>query len=110
MTKYCFALDLIDDPVMIAEYETYHKKLQPEIEKSIIDSGITQMEIYRIGNRLFMIMETEDNFSFEKKEQMDVSNPKVQVWEALMWKYQQALPMANNGEKWMLLKQIFKLA
>lgn len=109
MNKYCFALDLVDDPVMIEEYEIYHEKLHPEIEKSIKDAGILQMEIYRIGNRLFMIMETEDDFSFEKKDQMDAVNPKVQEWEALMWKYQQALPMARNGEKWMLMNCIFSL-
>ena len=63
----------------------------------------------RIGNRLFMIMETVDDFSFEEKAEMDANNPKVQEWENLMWKYQQALPMAKEGEKWLLMKQIFKL-
>ncbi|WP_435357444.1 L-rhamnose mutarotase [Emticicia sp. SJ17W-69] len=109
MKRYTFALDLVDDPKMIAEYEKYHEKISDEIAKSITDSGITQMEIFRIGNRLFMIMETEDDFSFEKKAEMDTNNPKVQEWENLMWKYQQALPMAKEGEKWLLMKQIFKL-
>jgi L-rhamnose mutarotase len=109
MKRYTLALDLVDDPTMIAEYEKYHEKISDDIAKSIIDSGITAMEIYRIGNRLFMIMETEDDFSFEKKAEMDANNPKVQVWENLMWKYQQSLPMAKDGEKWVLMKQIFKL-
>ena len=107
--RYCFALDLIDDPALIAEYEKYHEKLRPEIEESIRSAGITEMEIYRIGNRLFMIMETDESFSFEKKAAMDAANPKVQEWEALMWTYQQALPMAKPGEKWMLLNNIFTL-
>jgi L-rhamnose mutarotase len=109
MKRYTLALDLIDDPIMIAEYEKYHEKIRDEIAKSITDSGIAAMEIYRIGNRLFMIMETEDDFSFEKKAEMDANNPKVQEWENLMWKYQQALPMAKEGEKWVLMKPIFKL-
>lgn len=109
MKRFTFALDLVDDPTMIAEYEKYHEKIRDEIAKSITDSGITAMEIYRLGNRLFMIMETEDHFSFEKKAEMDANNPKVQEWENLMWKYQQALPMAKDGEKWILMKQIFKL-
>jgi L-rhamnose mutarotase len=109
MKKYCLAVDLVDDPVMIAEYEVYHKKARPEIEKSILDSGITQMEIYRLGERLFMIMETEDEFSFENKAQMDASNPQVQEWEQLMWKYQKALPSAKPGEKWVLMDKIFAL-
>ncbi|GGB88962.1 L-rhamnose mutarotase [Dyadobacter sediminis] len=109
MKKYCLAVDLVDDPVMIAEYEAFHKQIRPEIEKSIKDAGITRMDIFRLENRLFMIMEAEDDFSFEKKAQMDASNPKVQEWEQLMWKYQQALPSAKPGEKWILMKQIFAL-
>ncbi|MBD0287188.1 MAG: L-rhamnose mutarotase, partial [Flavisolibacter sp.] len=69
MKRYCLALDLVDDPLLIAEYEHWHKSENgwPEIKKSILDSGITNMEIYRTGNRLFMIMETDDAFSFERK-------------------------------------------
>lgn len=107
--RYCLALDLIDDPKLIADYEQYHKKLRPEIEASIRESGITEMEIYRIGNRLFMIMETDETFSFEAKAAADAANPKVQEWEALMWTYQQALPMAKPGEKWVIMDQIFKM-
>ena len=103
------AVDLVNNPEMIAEYEAYHKKIRPEIEKSIRDAGVTQMEIYRIENHLFMIMETEDDFSFEVKAKMDAENPKVQVWEALMGKYQQGLPSAKEGEKWILMKKIFAM-
>lgn len=109
MPRYCLALDLKDDPALIAEYEKYHEKIRPEIAESITDSGITQMEIYRIGNRLFMIMETTDDFSFEEKAAADAANPKVQEWENLMWHYQQSLPMAKEGEKWVIMKNIFKL-
>ena len=110
MKRYCLALDLIDDPVLIAEYEDHHKNVSKEINSSIKDSGITDMELYRVGNRLFMIIETEDDFSFEKKNEMDSSNPRVQEWEQLMWKYQQALPTAKVGEKWILMERIYKLA
>lgn len=109
MTRYCLALDLKDDPQLIAEYEEYHKAVWPEIKKSITDSGIVQMEIYRAGNRLFMIMETEEGFSFEKKNEMDMANSKVQEWETLMWKYQQALPFAKPGEKWVMMERIYEL-
>ena len=43
----------------------------------------------------------------KKKALMDTSNEKVQIWENLMWQYQQALPMAKEGEKWLLMKQIY---
>jgi len=107
MKRYCLALDLVDDEQLIAEYENYHKAVSPDIIQSIHDSGITKMEIFRAGNRLFMIMETADDFNFDKKAAMDAANPKVQEWENLMWKYQQAIPAAKPGEKWVVMKQIF---
>ena len=111
MKRYCMALDLVDDPSLIAEYENWHKAENgwPEIKKSILDTNITKMEIYRTGNRLFMIMEAEDSFSFETKNAMDAGNPKVQEWERLMWKFQQPLPWAKEGEKWVLMDKIFEL-
>lgn len=107
--RYCLALDLKDDPAMIAEYERYHERLRPAIEASIRDSGITVMDIFRTGNRLFMIMETNDTFSFEAKAAADAANPAVQEWEQLMWTFQQALPWAKPDEKWVIMKQIFSL-
>jgi L-rhamnose mutarotase len=56
-----------------------------------------------------MIMETDDSFSFERKAAMDTGNPKVQEWEQLMWKFQQPLPWAKEGEKWILMDKIFDL-
>jgi L-rhamnose mutarotase len=107
--RYCLALDLINDPDLITKYEVYHQEVWPEILNSIKDSGIQHMEIYRTGNRLFMIMETSDEFSFERKATMDTNNSKVQQWEELMWKYQQALPHARPGEKWVLMNKIFEV-
>ncbi len=111
MKRYCLALDLVDDPQLIAEYERWHKAENgwPEIKKSILDGGIIAMEIYRTGNRLFMIMETADDFSFEKKARMDAANEKVQEWEVLMWRFQQPLPWAKEGVKWVLMDKIFSL-
>ena len=109
MKRYCLALDLVNDPVLIAEYEAYHREIWPEIKKSIVDSGITNMEIYRIMDRLFMIMEVNESFSFDAKGAADAANPKVQEWEKLMWKYQQALPVAKPGEKWVMMDRIFSL-
>lgn len=107
MKQYHLALDLKDDPALIAEYEAYHQRVWPEILKSIHEAGIEKMEIYRVGNRLFMIMDVNDSFSFENKSISDKNNKVVQEWETLMWKYQQALPFARPGEKWVLMKKIF---
>ena len=109
LKRYCLALDLKDDPALIAEYENYHKQVWPEIVKSIKDAGIEKMEIYRTGNRLFMIIEANADFSFEKKNKTDAANEKVQEWETLMWNYQQAVPGAKAGEKWIGMDKIVEL-
>ncbi|PWN70490.1 L-rhamnose mutarotase [Chryseobacterium phosphatilyticum] len=109
MKKYALALDLKDDKHLIREYEEYHKKVWPEVLSSIKASGVLNMEIYRTGNRLFMIMEVDDNFSFVMKAKADEANPEVKDWETLMWKYQQALPHSQPGEKWIIMDKIFSL-
>jgi L-rhamnose mutarotase len=109
--KICYACDLVDNPELIEKYKRYHSKdnAWPEINKSIRDSGVVNMEIYILANRMFMIMEVDETFTTERKQKMDAHNPKVQEWEKLMWEFQQAPPGAKEGEKWLPMEQIFKL-
>jgi len=109
MKRYVMALDLVNDPQLIREYEDYHREVWPEIKRSILDARVLQMEIYRFENRLFMNMEVGDDFSFERKAAMDEANEKVQEWEQLMWKYQAAIPGTKPGEKWVMMTKIFEL-
>jgi len=107
--KFCLALDLKEDQKLIEEYKELHQNVWPEIIKSIKDSGINVLDIYCSGNRLFMIIEADADFTFDKKSQMDANNEKVQEWETLMWKFQEALPWAKPGEKWVVMEKIFGL-
>jgi L-rhamnose mutarotase len=109
MRRFALALDLKPDPVLVAEYEAHHRAVWPEVLRSIRAAGIVHLEIYRIAYRLFMVLEVTDAFSWEQKAALDAANPVVQEWEALMWRYQQALPVAQEGEKWMLMERIFSL-
>ncbi len=109
MRRYCLALDLKNDPALIAEYEQWHRNVWPENEKNILDSGVINLEIYRVDTRMFMILEVDEAFTFERKAAMDASNVKVQEWEALMWKFQQALPGSKPGEKWRLMDLMYEL-
>ena len=109
MQRYCLTLDLQDDPYLVEQYIRYHQDVWPEILESIRSSGITGMQIYHYDRRLMMIMETNDDFSFERKAAMDAANETVQEWEELMWKFQKPLPGAKPGEKWMRMEKIFEL-
>lgn len=109
MKRYCMTLDLKDDPRLIEEYVQWHLNVWDEVKDSLRQSGISGLEIYLLDNRLCMIMETNDSFSFARKSELDAANAKVQEWEELMWRYQQALPGAEPGEKWMLMGKIFDL-
>jgi L-rhamnose mutarotase len=107
--RYCLALDLKDDPQLIAAYDEYHQAVWPEVIESIKSSGIQALEIYRVANRLFMIIEANSDFSFEQKAATDAKNEIVQQWEQTMWEYQQALPVAKPGEKCIIMNKIFSL-
>ena len=109
MKRYCFALDLKDDPKLIAEYEQYHHEVWPEIILSIKSAGIERLDIYRVANRLFMIMETTEDFSLEAKAAADAQNEKLKEWEQLMWTYQQAIPGSESNEKWRRMELLFSL-
>lgn len=109
MSRYCLTVDLKDDPEAIAAYESYHQKVWPEILQSLTDSGIISMQIYRLRTRMFMIIETTADFSFERKGKLDAKNPKVQEWEKLMGEFQQALPWEdpNDPWKWKRMEKVF---
>lgn len=109
--RICFALDLKDEPEIILEYDRWHQagNAWPEITCSIREADILDMQIYRTGNRLFMIMEVGDTFDPEQKARLDAKNPKVIEWERLMSAFQEPLPWAKPGQKWVPMEQIFQL-
>lgn len=111
MPRLCYALDLRDDAVAIAEYENWHRPgvVWPEIVASIRAAGIEDMEIFRTGNRLVMVVQVPDGYDAASKQAADAADPRVQAWERLMDRYQQRLPWARPGEKWVPMRGIFSL-
>jgi len=109
--RHILICDLKDDPALIEQYKTYHApgNAWPEITESITSAGITAMDIFLAGNRLVMVMTTEDDFDPAAKAAADAANPKVQEWETLMDTFQQRVPFAAEGVKWVPMEQIFKL-
>lgn len=110
MPRHCLALDLKDDQTTIAEYKRHHKKIWPEIKKSLFDAGVEDMEIYLLGTRMFMVMEVSDAFSFPAKTAMDDANAKVQEWETIMRGFQQQLPGSAPGQWWTVMEKVFSLS
>jgi len=112
MPRLCFALDLNDDPELIAEYERWHQpdQIWPDIPQSLRSSGIVEAEIYRTHDRLVLVLEVPADFSLDAKAAADAANERVTAWETVMWKYQKPLPWARPGEKWILMQRIFSMS
>lgn len=112
MTRRVLILDLKDNPELIAAYEAYHRPggVPEAILRSIRAAGIEEMEIYRSGCRLVMLMETGSGFDPETKAAAAAADPAVVAWEELMDRYQQRLPWAPAGVKWLEAARIFALS
>lgn len=112
MSWQCLALDLRDDDALIAEYERWHTAefIWPEVVDSIRTAGILDMQIFRTGTRLVMLMRVSPDFDADAKAAADAASERVQAWEALMSTFQQPLPWAASGQKWLPMQRIFDLA
>ena len=108
--RYALALDLVDDAQRIAEYEKAHEKIWPEVRDHLRAQGVRDMEIYRLGTRLFMVMEVDPQvYSAESMATASLANPLIVKWEALMGSYQVPTPWTPAGEKWVAMERIFSL-
>jgi L-rhamnose mutarotase len=109
--RYCKALKLEDDSVLIEEYKKVHAPgaIWPEITQGMRDVGITDMEIYILGNQLFMIMDTVPGFDHDKAMKELATKPRQSEWEAYVSRFQKTSADATADEKWQLMERIFKL-
>lgn len=106
MKRYCLALDLKNDETLIKEYEAYHKNVWKEILDGIKSVGILDMQIYRVENRMFMILETPEDFNFDVQMEKLSKLARQEEWEKLMWKFQKEI---ISGQKWVQMNKIFQL-
>ena len=109
--RYALAQDLVDDIAKIAEYEKAHVTIWPEVRRHLRAEGVLNMEIYRLGTRLFMLMDVDPAvYSAESMAAAAMANPTIVEWEKLMGRYQRPTPWAAKGEKWTPMQCIFNLA
>ena len=109
MKRYCLALDLINDVEKIKQYQHFHQNIWPEIATNIKQRGVLDMQIWQIGSRLFMIMDTRDDYDPAVANEIALSEPKNVEWETLMSQFQQSLPSSAADEKWVEMINIFDL-
>jgi len=109
MKRFCRTLELRDDSEMIERYEEAHAHIWPEIREGILSVGILDMQIYRYGTRLFMIMDTVDDFDFEVDNERLAKLPRQAEWEAYVALMQGCDPNAPSTDKWHLMNKIFSL-
>ena len=105
--RRCFALDLADDPELIAQYEQLHAPgaVWPEVSAHIRATGVESMEIWRTGNRMVMIAQVSDDYPRPVEPP-----PEIAAWEEKMWRFQRALAHAAEGEKWVPMRRIYSLS
>ncbi|MCP2039872.1 L-rhamnose mutarotase [Neisseria sp. HSC-16F19] len=104
---YILMLDLKNDPNLIAAYEEHHRAVWPEVLAHLQQNGVAQMEIWRLGTRLVMVLTPGEGFSFERLAASAENNEAVQRWEELMWRFQEATPWTDEGGKWQPMTPIF---
>ena len=109
MKRYCQTLELRDDPEMIEKYVEAHAHVWPEIQAGIREVGILDMQIYRRGTRLFMIMDTVDDFDFVADNARLAQLTRQAEWEAYVAQFQGCDPSAPSTDKWRLMEKIFEL-
>ena len=109
--RYCQTLSLRDNPELIEAYRKAHSKEEswPEIRAGIREEGILEMEVYILGSKLFMIVETPLNFDWDKAMAKLATLPRQAEWEEYVAKFQQCAEGATSDEKWQMMERMFYL-
>ena len=109
--RYVQTLELRDDPEMIKEYRKWHSEEfhLKEIRDGIRAVGILEMEIYILGTKLVMIVDTPEDFDWQKAMDKLATLPRQAEWEAFVAKLQGCRADARSDEKWQMMERMFHL-
>lgn len=108
--RHCLALDLHDDPALIAAYEEHHRRVWPEVLAHLRAQGVRELEIFRLGTRMVMVMDTDDAvFDSARMAAAESGDPRLREWEELMWRFQKPTPWTPAGAKWTPMQNLFRL-
>ena len=110
MKEIAFALDLKDDPDTIRKYCDWHGKVWPQIMRGMAAFGVLGQHIYLIGNRLFMVLQVEDEFDYRRDFGRYLEEtPRAKEWDSVMCGFQQPVPWVRDGDWWAPMERVYDL-
>ncbi len=109
MKCYGLTLCLRDDPEAIAAYVRHHQAVWPQVCARIREVGIQTMRIFLRGRRLFMYIETTNDFDLARDFARVNDDPVSAEWNRLMATLQERAPEANPDEWWAPMELVFDL-
>ena len=110
MKSFGMALNLKNDPLAIEKYKSYHQNVWPEVETALKRIGITSLKIFLIGRKLFMYMQTVDDFEPERDFPNYLKDHvRCKQWDELMKTFQEKIPEAGEDEWWALMETVYEL-
>jgi L-rhamnose mutarotase len=109
ITRAVLAVDLKDDDAAVEVYRTHHQQVWPEVVASLRSAGIIELDIYLLGRRLVMIVETDGQDFRQCFAAHRSSHPRVVEWETLMRSLQETPPGSAPGDWWAQMELVFSL-
>jgi L-rhamnose mutarotase len=110
MKAYGLTLQLKDSADGIETYKAHHREPWIEALDGLRTVGVEEMRIFLLGRRLFMYMETTDDFDPARDFARYVeANPRAAEWDELMRTFQEPVHEAGEGEWWAFMEPVFDL-
>ncbi len=109
MQTYGLTLCLRDDPEKIATYRRYHQAVWPQVTARLRECGIQRMQIFLLGLRMFMYLQTNDDFDPSRDFARINEDPTSQRWNELMADLQARAPEASPNEWWANMELVFDM-
>jgi L-rhamnose mutarotase len=102
-------LALRDDPALVERYKEHHRRVWPDVVARLREIGVLEMQIFLLGRRLFLWMETVNGFDPERDFARLGEDERYREWDALMRTMQEPVPEARPAEWWAPMELVFDL-
>lgn len=110
MKTYGLTLMLQDDQAKIEEYKKQHLAVWPAVTARLREVGVHEMRIFLRGLRMFMYIETTDDFDPIADFARVNEQPESAEWNRLMADLQARAPEATPEEWWAPMELVFDMS